>query len=140
MKIAIIGSMKFTQEMLATEKKLRELGHDANIPLGVEPHLSDGTFVDNLEDNLAFCIEHNVMRRNFQQVAESDAVVVLNYKRNGVEGYIGISALMEMAIAHFLKKKIFLMRATPKMSHARWAHEVAIMQPTVINDDLKKIR
>lgn len=139
MNIAIIGSMKFTEEMVEKKKQLEELGHTAAIPVGAEPHLTDKTFVDNLDDNLAFCITHDIMRRNFKQVADSDAVLVLNYKRNGIDGYIGISALLEMGIAHYTGKKIFLIQKTPDYKDARWAHEVAIMQPTIIQGDLTKI-
>lgn len=139
MKIAIIGSMKFAEDMVKIQNQLQELGHDAAAPIGTESHLDDSTFNDNLDSNLEWCITHDIMRKNFQQVADSDAVLVLNYKKNGIEGYIGISALMEMGVAHFLNKKIFLINETPDYKNARWAHEVAIMQPTVLKGDLTKI-
>ena len=139
MKIAIIGSMKFAEDMVKIKKQLDELGHIAEIPIGTDPHLKDKKFVENLDDNLEFCITNDIMRRNFHQVADCDAVLVLNYKRNGVEGYIGVSALLEMGVAHYLGKKIFLIQHTPDFNEARWAHEVAIMQPTIIKGDLTKI-
>lgn len=139
MKIAIIGSMKFAEDMVKIKKQLDEMGHKAFVPIGTEPHLEDKDFVENLVDNFEYCITHDIMRKNFQQVADSDAVLVLNYKRNGIEGYIGASALLEMGVAHFLNKKIFLMQHTPEFTNARWAHEVAIMQPTIIKGDLTKI-
>jgi len=139
MKIAIIGSMKFAEDMVKIQKQLDELGHTSAVPIGTDPHLTDKTFIDNLDDNLEYCITHDIMRKNFQQVADSDAVLVLNYKKNDIEGYIGVSALMEMGVAHFLNKKIFLMNETPDFKNARWAHEVAIMQPTIIKGDLTKI-
>ncbi len=139
MKIAIIGSMKFAKDMVELKKELNLMGHEASIPVGTEPHLKDKNFVENLEKNLKFCIENNVMRDNFEQVAKHDAVLVLNKKRNGIDGYIGISALLEMGIAHYLKKKIFLMFPTPHYNDARWAHEVAIMEPKVLNGDVSKI-
>lgn len=131
--------MAFVKEMVKVQKKLQKLGYYANIPLGAEPHLKDSSFVDNLEENLKFCIENDVMRENFREVAKHDAVLVLNKKRNGIEGYIGVSALMEMAIAHYLGKKIFLLNPVPHYNNARWAHEVAIMQPIILNQNLKKI-
>lgn len=140
MKILIIGSMKFAKEMVKVKEELNKLGHTASIPFGTEPHLTDKNFVENLEDNLKFCIKNDVMRENFREVERNDAVLVLNKKRNEISGYIGVSALMEMAIAHFLGKKIFLFLPTPHFNDARWAHEVAIMQPTVIKRDLKKIK
>lgn len=139
MKIVIIGSMKFAEDMVKIKKQLDDLGHEARIPLGTESHLKDQDFVDKLDENLQWCISNDIMRRNFNQVADSDAILVLNYKRNGIEGYIGVSALMEMGVAHYLKKKIFLIEHPPSFKDARWAHEVAIMQPMIIKGDLTKI-
>src|SRR5882672_1051850 len=99
MKIAVIGSMKFAEDMVKIKKQLDDLGHDTVIPFAKDPHLADKTLVDSLDDNLEYCITHDVMRQNFQQVAQCDAVLVLNYKRNGIEGYIGVSALLEMGVA-----------------------------------------
>jgi hypothetical protein len=140
MRIAIIGSMKFAEDMVNIKKQLDKLGHAAVIPLGTESHLKDQEFVEHLDDNLEWCITHNIMRRNFMQIADNDAVLVLNYKRNDLEGYIGISALMEMGVAHYLRKKIFLINNTPDYKDVRWAHEVAIMQPTILKGDLTKIQ
>lgn len=140
MKIFLSGSMKFAREMTETRDKLRVLGHDAVIPFGTEHHLKDAEFVDNLEDNMAWCIKHDVMRKCFEEVAGSDAILVLNYKRRGIDGNIGISALMEMGIAHYLRKKIFLLFPIPHFREHRWAHEVMIMQPVILNGDLKKIK
>ena len=140
MKILLIGSMAFVKDMVMLAKELKKRGHEASIPKGSEPHLKDMSFVENLEENLAFCIKDNVMKRNFEEVAKNDAVLVVNKKRNGIDGYIGVSALMEMAVAHHTNKKIFLLNPTPHFRDARWAHEVAIMQPIIINGDLSIIR
>ncbi len=140
MKIMIIGSMKFTEDMVKFKEELDTLGHTAMVPLGTEKHLADKDFVDNLDNNLTYCITHDIMRKNFQLVAKSDAVLVVNKKRNGIEGYIGVSALLEMGVAHYLGKKIFLYQKTPHFNEARWAHEVAIMQPTILEGDLTKIQ
>ncbi|MDO8460914.1 MAG: hypothetical protein Q7S38_00565 [bacterium] len=139
MKVLIIGSMAFVKDMVDVRKQLKKMGHTANIPYGIKPHLKDKKFVDNLEANIKFCIKNNVMKRNFDLVVKNDAVLVLNKKRNAIDGYIGVSALMEMAIAHHNNKKVFLMHEIPHFSHYRWAHEVAIMQPIVLNGDLSKI-
>lgn len=136
----IIGSMAFVKDMVRVQKELQAVGHDVSIPADSEPHLKDGGFVDSLTDNLAFCIEHNTMKRNFDMVAAHDAVLVLNHKRNNLYGYIGASALLEMGIAHFHGKKIFLYNPPPDYNIVRWAHEVAIMQPVILEGDLYKIK
>lgn len=140
MKIMIIGSMKFAKDMVQLKNDLEKLGHIAHFPIGTENHLTDSTFVDRLEDNLQWVIKEDIMRRNFQQVADADAVLVVNKRRNDIEGYIGISALMEMGLAHYLDKKIFLLNPYPSFEEHRWAQEVAIMQPTIINNKLEEIK
>jgi len=135
----ICGSMAFVHDIVSTKKELDRLGHKAYIPIGSEPHLTDKSFVENLEDNLRFCINNNIMKRNFDLVAKNDAILVLNKKRKGVNGYIGISVLMEMAVAHHLNKKIFLLNDIPHHSKQRWAQEVGILQPIILNGDLTKI-
>lgn len=139
MKILLIGSMAFVKDMVELREALKKMGHDASIPVGSEPHIEDNSFVDNLEDNLEFCIKHGIMKKNFDEVARQDAVLVVNKPRNNVNGYIGTSALLEMGIAHYLGKKIFVLNELPHYRNHRWAHEVAIMQPVVINNDLRKI-
>jgi len=136
----IIGSMAFAKDMVLVQKELQELGHEVSIPVGTQPHLKDETFVDSLEENLQFCIREDVMRRNFKEVTNQDGVLVLNHKRNDIDGYIGISALLEMGIAHFHGKKIFLYNTPPDYNQVRWAHEVAIMQPVILHGDLTKIK
>ena len=131
--------MAFTHEMIAMQKKLNKIDHVALIPLGSEPHFTDKKFVDSLDANLQFCIDNNVMKDNFAQLATCDAILVLNKKRNNIDGYIGISALMEMAVVHYLGKKIFLLNSIPSYDEHRWAHEVSIMQPVILHGDLSKI-
>ena len=64
---------------------------------------------DDLEADLQHCKEQDELRRGFDLVAAADAVLVLNHPKNGVEGYIGTSVLMELAISHYLRKHIFLL-------------------------------
>ncbi len=135
----VIGSMTFAKEMLQTKQELERLGHEADIPFDVEHHLSDGGAIDDLERNLQYCIENDVVWKGFQQVANAEAVLVLNLPKNGIAGYIGTSALMEMGIAHWLRKQIFLFHEPPPHTDHRWAHEVKIMQPSILYGDLTKI-
>ena len=135
----IIGSMAFAEQMMKTKKELEKLGYEVLVPHGIEDHLDDKEFVEKLDDNYEYCIKNNIMKKCFDLLASSDAVLVLNLKRNGIDGYIGVSALMEIGIAYHLNKKIFLFNDIPSFSDQRWAHEVSIMQPIVINGDLKMI-
>lgn len=55
-----------------------------------------------------------LMDEHFAAVAESDAILVVNDKKHGVEGYIGPNVLMEMAVAYWLKKPIFVLNKVGK--------------------------
>lgn len=131
--------MAFAKEMLETKKKLEEMGHSVGLPYETELHLEKPDFVDDLSNNLQYCIDNDVMRKGFDEIAKADAVLVLNHSRKGISGYIGTSTLMEIAIAYYLHKKIFLLNHVPHFDEVRWAHEIAIMRPTIIDGDLSRV-
>lgn len=132
--------MAFVKDMVNLQKELIKLGHQADLPVGTKPHLKDPNFVDDLDGNLEYCIKNDVMRKNFKFISEHDAIVIVNNRRNDTDGYIGVSALMELGVSHYLGKKIFIYNQIPHHSTARWAHEVSIMQPTILKGDLTKIK
>lgn len=136
----VIGSMTFAKEMLQAEEELNKLGWEAVAPFDAKEHAQDNALIDDFARNLEYCIKDNVIRKGFWQVADSDAVLVLNYPKNGIEGYIGTSSLMELGIAHWLGKKIFLLYDIPTPEQCRWAHEVQIMQPSILSGNLAKIQ
>ena len=139
MNIMICSSMKFSQEILATKKDLENLGHTVSIPLDTEEVIANPELAENLDLDYTHSVESDILRKCFQLVADADAILVLNHRKNDIDGYIGTSVLMEIGLAHFLKKDIFLLYPIPSYHEHRWAHEVSIMNPTVINGDMKKI-
>lgn len=135
----VIGSMTFAKEMLRTKEELEKLGHEADVPFDVEHHVNDEEAIDDLEKNFQYCKENDVIWKGLQQVADADAVLALNLPKNGIPGYIGTSAFMEMGVAHWLRKKIFLLHQPPDHNEYRWAHEANIMCAKVLNGDLAQI-
>ena len=100
--------MYFSKEMLAAEKKLEAMGHWAKIPCDTKLFADDPQkTTDNHETNYQHCVENDIIRKCFDDIAESDSILVLNYPKNGREGYMGTSVLMEIGLAYYLKKKIF---------------------------------
>ncbi len=140
MKVMVCGSMSFAKEMLESKANLEELGHSAEIPPDTEMVVGGLHNHDDLDEDYKHCIENNIMQECFKKIEESDAVLILNYPKNGVDGYIGTASLMEIGIASHLGKKVFLLNEPPRPDRARWAHEVRILKPVVLNGDLGKIR
>ena len=136
----ISGSMAFAKEMFAAKEQLENMGHEVGLPYETEVHIENPAFVDSLADNLQYCIDNDVIHHSLDLIEKADAVVVLNYPRKGIDGYIGTSTLMEIAIAYHFRKKIFLLNDVPHFDEVRWAHEIRIMQPTILHGDLSKIK
>ena len=66
----------------------------------------------------------------------ADAALVANFDKNGVVGYIGANTLIEMGVAFYRKKPIYVLNSIPEMSYTE---EILGMQPIVVNGDLAKI-
>jgi len=132
----ICGSMAFAKQMLETETALEAMGHTVSVPHDTDVHVDDEALVDDLDHNLVHAKERDLMMQSFKLVAASDAILVLDHKRKGIEGYIGTSTLMEIGLAHYLGRKIFLLNDVPSRDEVRWAHEIRLINPTVLHGDL----
>jgi len=140
MKIFICGSMHFSKEMIEAKKKLKEMGHIAEVPCDAQEFVNNHKMTtDNHEKNYKWCIDNDIVRKCFNSIAKSDAVLFLNYPKNGIDGYIGASCLMEIGLAYHLNKKIFLLYSPPPVKEAKYSHEIIIMQPTILNGNLNLI-
>ncbi len=82
-------------------------------------------------------IEHDSLRSYYHEIKNSDAILVTNFEKNGIKGYIGGAVLLEMGFAHVLNKKIFVLNEIPKMPYS---DEIKMMQPVVIGGDLNNIK
>lgn len=132
MKIFIAGSMKFAKEMLNAKSELEKIGHEIFTPIDAEQCVDN----PNLSDNVEYCIEKDIIRHHFKIIENCDVILVLNHDKNGISGYVGGNTLMDMGIAHFLNKKVFMLNSIPDMNYSV---EIKIMQPIILNGDLSKI-
>ena len=147
MIIAICGSIAHLDGMIACQEKLERLGHTVYIPSFVA-HDQDGKPMDSKEFyRLRKSGEMNIswfedeksraMRQHFDFIAKSDAILVVNEEKNNVLGYIGGNTLMEMAIAFYLDKKIYLLNLIPELGYKE---EIIGMKPEVLDGDINRIK
>ena len=101
--------MAFAKEQLAIKEKLEKKGFDVLVTDNIGKYAADQNIKKSFEEELRVSLEHDIMRDFFNKLNEADAFLVCNYDRKGVKGYLGTSVLMELGLAHYLKKKIFLM-------------------------------
>lgn len=140
MKIMICGSMTFAKDMINIKRKLEKLGHIANVPLDIESHVTNPGLIDDLASDYKHATEKNILKKCFDLIAKSDAILVLNHTKNEIKGYVGTSSLIEIGLAYYLGKKIFLLNPLPDSKSYRWVHEVEIMKPVIIDGKIGKIK
>jgi len=142
MKIMIVGSMHFAKEMAAIKDKLEKQGHNVGVPLDTLECLENSelknSFENDLESEIKHCLDRDLLMEGFKQIERSDAILVVNENKNSVEGYIGCSVLMEIGIAFYLGKKIYLLNDIDRSQ--KYALEVLITKPEIIGGDISKIK
>lgn len=79
-----------------------------------------------------------LMNQHFEKVVEGDAILVLNYEKNGLPGYIGGNVLMEMAIAFYHKKPIYVLH--PVSAASPIYEEILGMQPVFLDGKLENLK
>ncbi|MCX6823569.1 MAG: hypothetical protein NT085_00370 [candidate division SR1 bacterium] len=138
MNILIGGSMSFADKMFEVQDILTQQGHTVKLSPGINFFLENPDAKMDFDQELQFCKETGIMKKFFDEIAISEAVVFLNYDKRGISGYIGASVLMEIGIAYYLGKKIFLTNAIDQSQG--YALEVLLTDPTIINGDLSLIK
>lgn len=76
-----------------------------------------------------------LIRKHFLEVEKGDAMLVLNYEKNDIANYIGGNVLMEMAIAFYLSKPIFILNDIPEVSS--YLEEIIALDPIVLHGSLQ---
>ncbi|MDD5341538.1 MAG: hypothetical protein PHC97_03850 [Patescibacteria group bacterium] len=147
MKITICGSIAFFKEMKESAKNLEDLGHEVLLPpvevsdgagkaMSVEKYYELRKGSGDKED-WVWDTKERAMRDHFEKVMISEAILVLNYRKNNIDGYIGANTFLEMGLAFHNRKKIFLLNRIPDVS---FGEEILGMKPIILNGDLTKIK
>ncbi|MAE13414.1 hypothetical protein CMO92_02515 [Candidatus Woesearchaeota archaeon] len=137
MKIGIIGSMQFTEQMLEAREKLNELGHTAFLTDLHEPFLGK-TDQEKEEIKLKQKNEFDAIRAFWNKMQGADAVLVMNFDKHNIPNYIGGNTLMEIGFAHVLNQKVFLWNPIPDISY--YKTEIEAVKPIIIDQDLSNIQ
>jgi hypothetical protein len=132
MKITICGSMAFAKDMLEIKKRLEEQKHQVIIPANTEKYANGTIAIENKWEK----IELDVIRVYFEEIKKTDAILVINKDKNNIKNYVGGNSLIEMAFAHVLFKKIFLLNSLPQINYS---DEIEAMKPIILNGDLNKV-
>lgn len=143
MKITICGSIAFIDKMVEIKKELETFGHEVCIP-PQERINGDGATITSKEyytirhmagpeEAWVWDVKEKAILEHFEKVAWSDAILVVNYDKNAIPGYIGANTLIEMGLALYLKKRIYLLFQIPELSYTE---EIRGMKPIVLDGRL----
>lgn len=143
MKIAICASLDFTNEIIAITEQLTKQGHKVIMPKTSEMILNKEVTLEQImkeKENGEIsnrAIRQDSIRYYFEIIKGIDAILVLNFEKKGIKGYIGGNVFLEMGFAHVLGKRIFLLNEIPNMLHR---DEIKVMRPIILNGGLSKIQ
>ena len=135
MKIFITASKKFYGEVNKLTKELKKFGHIVTLPNGYD-HPETEINMRNLNKDEYQKWKGEMIRTDGEIVSANDAILVLNFEKNGQKNYIGGSTFLEMFKAFELGKKIFLYNPIPK---GMLEDEIQGFGPIIINGDLSLI-
>jgi len=130
--------MYFAKEMLTIKNKLEKIGHHIELPIDTNECLTNPKLSESLEHCENFA-DVDVDKDHFNKIAASDAILVLNYDKSNIKNYIGGATLMEIGVARYLDKKIFILNNLPSEDDLRYALEIKLTKPIIINENLNKI-
>ena len=142
MKITICGSMSVAKKMYEVYKTLTKKGHQVFLPEFVIEYINGnlswelGTLTP--EEGAEKKKNHNLIRKHYRKIQESDAILVVNEEKNGIKNYIGANTLIEIAFAYVLRKKIYLLNSIPDFEYL--LEELKAMEPIVLNGNLDRIQ
>ena len=137
--IFLCASMDFYQKLVAVEKQLIEKGFKVEIPVSAAEMKQRGDFtVTHFKGKFSHEQKREFIRTNFENIAVSDSILVINEQKNGIPGYIGTNVLMEIAIAFHFQKTIYLFN--PIVDTVPYREELLAFGVRIINQDLSLVQ
>ena len=138
-KIFLAASMNFYPKLLQIEAELLSRGFEIEIPVSAKMMRERNDFVvEHFKDSHSNAQKADFFRENINNMEECDSILVINEEKNGISGYIGTSVIMEIGIAWYLHKKIYVWNELPP--DAAYKPEIDAFGAQVINRDLSNVK
>lgn len=135
MKIFIASSKHFYDRIPKIKTELESLGHIITLPNSYDDPLEEEVMKSKgLEKHVSW--KSKMLKRDKKNIEPNDAIIVLNFTKNGQPNYIGGATFLEIYKAWELNKKLFLYNPIPKNI---LTGEIIGMNPIILNGNLSKI-
>ncbi len=127
MKVLIHSSLDFKPEMI-NAKKYIESNSSISVLL---PDLKRYQHIrDDLGDDTTFTqIKNRLSKQNIKLVEECDCLLIINITHRDVINYVGGNSFLEMVIAFYLNKPIYLLNNIP--NNMSYSEEIKSFYPIV---------
>ena len=140
--IVICSSMAFYRHANVIADELRNQGLHVIVPENAIKMKQSGNYDPKaystwFKNPNEFKRKGELMRTHFDKITKADAILVVNDEKHGIAGYIGPNVLLEMGLAFYLGKTIFVLN--PVGDEARIYEEVLGMGSIILNGDLSQI-
>lgn len=136
MKIALCHSMQYAEKAKEVQERYAAMGVQA-FPSSFNESFIGLNDEQKEELKLKQKYEQDAIREHWGTIQNCDRVLVLNYEKHGIPGYIGGNAFLEMGFAYVLNKPIYLLHPIPKMPY--YETEIIAMKPIVVDGDLERV-
>lgn len=137
MKIFICCSKHFYHKIPPIKETLEKQGHIITLPNSYNDPMKEEQLKSGAEKSEYVSWKANMIRTQETKIRNNDAILVLNFEKNGQPNYIGGATFLEIFKAFELEKKIFLYNPIPE---SILKDEIIGMNPLIINGDLSKIK
>jgi hypothetical protein len=137
--ITLCSSVSFYKQGLEIEKRLKAMGfrvwveHTARV-MQRTGNWKVSDYKHWYRDPKRFSEKAKLMMRHFKAIEKGDAILVVNLEKKGLPGYIGGNVLMEMAIAFWLRKPIYLLNPVSKRNPVY--EEIMAVGPVILNGEI----
>lgn len=136
MKILIICSKAFYDRIPPIQAKLEEMGHIVELPNSYyDIDAEKKAWAGGTEAHSEF--KSRMFRMSAERIAEMDAVLTLNFEKNGKPNYIGGSTFLEIYEAFMKNKKIYLYNDIPE---GMLYDEISGFSPILIKQNLDLVK
>lgn len=140
--ITLCASASYYKEVLEVEKQLEKMGLKVKVPKTAKimqktKNFNVGFYKTWFKDKKDYVKKRKLMEEHFRKIVNSDAILVLNLKKNGIKGYIGGNVFMEMALAFHFGKLIFIYSDIDENLSIK--EEVYGLDPLFIKQDLQLV-
>jgi len=135
MKITICGSASFVKHMAEAQAYLTNKGFEVFTP---EPLMTEDLYKEKYGKEELYKMKPLWTKKHWGKIENSDAILILNKEKKGINGYFGSNTLMELSVAYYLGKKIFLLHAVQE-NHPHYEETIGL-EAIVLGGDLDKIQ